>query len=279
MTERWATLALHGTWNAYRTAGIYDLDAETHVQRLYDAMPEPRLQLAGIGKRHGKIGKALGGAFGVGAKNRVNEAVEWLTSRTYDRLLIVAHSRGCGVAGALVRRMETERDKAWRRGRAAPRWASVDALVMLDPVLSFGLDAPAKWVSRVLPRKLRWRLNIDRYRVLPSFVRVLVATYALDERRPAFAQTHFRLTDTSGHEWARWLPGVHSDHGGYGPDEQAGADVGAWVRKALLYRYPELAVIAWPWPEIRIEEWEETDAAPAARRALPGDLATMRRAA
>lgn len=276
MSDRWLTLACPGTWNAHKTDGEYDKDFLTHVQVVFDLMPPPKLQLPGLGKKHGVGGKLIGGAFGVGVGDRVDNYMEFLQSQSFDRVLMIGGSRGCGVEGAILQEMERERDLYWKQGKPAPPWCRVDCLVMIDPVLSFGIHGAFKKLISLLPKKLErkasWHFNVDRYRKLPGFVKNFISIYSLDDDRTAFEPTHFRVTAADATETKLWLRGVHSDLLGYGPNPEQVLDAGSWLRYLLSEHVPDLIDANWPFPQPALDHWKKVPAQPVCRRHIPGDF-------
>ena len=67
-----ALYAFDGTWNNEKDAGRYDLN--TNVVRFKDLYTGRKFFYQGVGTRHGLVGKIVGGAFGVGGHDRIEEA-------------------------------------------------------------------------------------------------------------------------------------------------------------------------------------------------------------
>ena len=68
-----ALYAFDGTWNTEKDAGRYDLN--TNVVRFKDLYSGPKFFYKGLGTKHGTLGKFMGGAFGVGGHDRIEDAV------------------------------------------------------------------------------------------------------------------------------------------------------------------------------------------------------------
>ena len=145
--KTFATLAIHGSWQDRHGLEPGNGNPLTHVQRLYDAMPEPKLELEGVGRHYGVTGKVIGGGFGVGVDDRVKRAIHWLQGHEFDRLMVIAYSRGAKVAGGIMRAMDKALHRRWWEGEREARWARIDCLVLIDPVLSMGIDAAIKWAT------------------------------------------------------------------------------------------------------------------------------------
>src|SRR6187397_503684 len=94
-----ALYAFDGTWNNEKDAGRYDLN--TNVVRFKDLYTGRKFFYQGVGTRHGLVGKIVGGAFGVGGHDRIEEAKRDLARQLAngDRDIdIVGFSRGAALA-------------------------------------------------------------------------------------------------------------------------------------------------------------------------------------
>ena len=78
----------------------------THISRLHDAFPEPKFHVEGVGERFDKIGRIFGGVGGVGVSERVDDAIDWLSTRPAQKRVATAHSRGCYVLLRTLMRLE-----------------------------------------------------------------------------------------------------------------------------------------------------------------------------
>ena len=94
-----ALYAFDGTWNSEKDAGRYDLN--TNVVRFKDLYTGTKFFYKGVGTRHGTLGKLVGGAFGVGGHDRIEDATKDVARQFAigDRDIdIVGFSRGAALA-------------------------------------------------------------------------------------------------------------------------------------------------------------------------------------
>ena len=94
-----ALYAFDGTWNSEKDAGKYDLN--TNVVRFKDLYSGTKFFYQGVGTRHGALGKFLGGAFGVGGHDRIEDATRDLARQLAagdTNIDIVGFSRGAALA-------------------------------------------------------------------------------------------------------------------------------------------------------------------------------------
>ena len=94
-----ALYAFDGTWNEEKDAGRYDLN--TNVVRFKDLYAGKKFFYQGVGTKHGTAGKFIGGAFGVGGHDRIEDAKRDLSRQLAagDRDIdIVGFSRGAALA-------------------------------------------------------------------------------------------------------------------------------------------------------------------------------------
>jgi hypothetical protein len=199
-----ALYAFDGTWNAAKE-GDEQAPTNTNVVRFFQAYHQHSgtndFYLKGVGTRFGAIGKALGGAFGLGELPRINEAYDQLCKNwaagdtTID---IVGFSRGAATTLDFCHCV-------MQRGIRKP---GSDAVVEPRPRIRFlGVwDVVAAFGLGNLGDDL---LNIGHHLSLPkSNLQYCFHAMALDERRPSFLNT--RLPGAC----EVWFRGVHSDVGG-----------------------------------------------------------------
>ena len=199
-----ALYAFDGTWNEAKT-GDDPQYKNTNVVRFFNAYHQHSgtndFYVAGVGTRFDKVGRALGGVFGLGELPRIIEA--------YDRLCAnwVAGDRAIDVTG-FSRGAATTLDfchfvleKGIRRpgtDEVIERSPQIRFLGVWDIVASFGLANLGNEA-----------LNIGHHLELPrQNLRYCFHALALDERRPSFIAT--RLPGA----YEVWFRGVHSDIGG-----------------------------------------------------------------
>jgi hypothetical protein len=213
-----ALYAFDGTWNSEKDAGKYDLN--TNVVRFKDLYEGPSFFYQGIGTRHGLMGKIVGGAFGVGGRERVEEAKRDLARQLAqgDREIdIVGFSRGAALAVHFANVIGDGNDLP-----------PVRVLGVFDIVAAFGI---------AIDIGIRFnRINLGYKLGLAKCVRHCYHAIALDEARKAFRPTRVH----GGCEV--WFRGVHSDIGG-GNDNHALNDITLrWMlRKAIATGLPMAA--------------------------------------
>ena len=194
-----ALYAFDGTWNDNQP----DDDLDTNVRKFFEAHEsesKDNFYVPGPGTRYGWLGKLLGGTFGFGGKQRVEEAYEALKKnfRGGDRTIdIVGFSRGSALALDFCNRIH---DKGVGREQAP----AIRFLGLWDTVASFGI--PGNEVN------LTYKLTV------PANVKKCFHALALDERRHNFTPerlgTHVEDADKEGRVYEVWFRGVHSDVGG-----------------------------------------------------------------
>jgi uncharacterized protein (DUF2235 family) len=217
-----ALYAFDGTWNSEKDAGQYDRN--TNVVRFKDQYAGTRFFYKGVGTRHGTLGKFFGGAFGVGGKERIEQACEDLAKQLAagDRDVdIVGFSRGAALAAHFA---NVVADDGVRVNGVVER-LPVRFLGVFDVVAAFGIPINLGFnFNRI---NLGYRLGLSRG------VKFCYHALALDEARQAFRPTRLR----GGCEV--WFRGVHSDVGG-GNDNHALNDISLrWMlHKAIASGLP-----------------------------------------
>jgi len=219
-----ALYAFDGTWNSEKDAGRYDLN--TNVVRFKDLYAGPKFFYKGIGTKHGLVGKIVGGAFGVGGHDRIEDAKRDLARQLAagDRDIdIVGFSRGAALA---VHFANVIGDGVKVNGvEVTP---AIRFLGVFDIVAAFGIPIDIGVSFN--------RINLGYKLGLAKGVRHCYHAIALDEARKAFRPTRVR----GGCEV--WFRGVHSDIGG-GNDNHALNDITLrWMlRKAIATGLPMTA--------------------------------------
>jgi uncharacterized protein (DUF2235 family) len=216
-----ALYAFDGTWNDDQE--LDELD--TNVRKFFELSDEPddrKLYTKGIGTRFGFFGRALGGAFGIGGRDRVKAAYEHLTKlwRPGEPIDVIGFSRGSAVALDFVNKISQQKGKP-----GAPQ-PPVRFLGLFDTVAAFGLP-------NIGPIEAH-DLNIGHDLTLPAGgVQHCAHAIALDERRNAFDVTRL----ASAHEV--WFRGCHSDVGGGNGNTKLSFIALRWmVRKAAIAGVP-----------------------------------------
>ena len=216
-----ALYAFDGTWNTDQDVD----DRDTNVRKFFELSDEPddkKLYTAGIGTRFGFIGRAIGGAFGAGGRERVKAAYKHLKEiwKPGEAIDVVGFSRGAAVALDFVNKIAERKNEA-----GAPQ----------PPIRFFGLfdTVPAFGLPNIGPIE-EHDLNIGHKLTLPpGGVTHCFHALALDERRRAFGITRV----DGAHEV--WFRGCHSDVGGGNGNTKLSFIPLRWmVRKAALCGVP-----------------------------------------
>jgi uncharacterized protein (DUF2235 family) len=216
-----ALYAFDGTWNSEKDAGRYDLN--TNVVRFKDLYSGTKFFYKGVGTKHGLVGKIAGGAFGVGGRDRIQDAKRDLERQfaAGDRDVdVVGFSRGAALA---VHFCNVIGDGVVVNGvKVVP---VIRFLGVFDIVAAFGIPIDIGLNFN--------RINLGYRLGLAKAVRHCYHAIALDESRKAFRPTRV----PSGCEV--WFRGVHSDVGG-GNENRALNDIALrWMlRKAIATGLP-----------------------------------------
>jgi uncharacterized protein (DUF2235 family) len=220
-----ALYAFDGTWNKERDAGEYGKN--TNVVRFKDLYTGTKFFYKGVGTKHGKLGKLFGGAFGVGGRDRIEDAMTNLADQLAagdDAIDVVGFSRGAALAVHFAN-VVAGGVQVTRQGRTETVKPAIRFLGLWDVVASFGIPIDVG---------IRFsRINLGYKLSLPSNVTNCFHALALDERRQAFRPTRM----PSAREV--WFRGVHSDVGG-GNENRALNDITMrWMlSKALALKLP-----------------------------------------
>jgi uncharacterized protein (DUF2235 family) len=216
-----ALYAFDGTWNSEKDAGRYDQN--TNVVRFKDLYAGTKFFYKGVGTRHGVVGKFVGGAFGVGGHDRIDDARRDLARQLAagDRDIdIVGFSRGAALAVHFANVIGDGVKVGDTREQPQVRFLGV-----FDIVAAFGIPIDIGLSFN--------RINLGYKLGLSKCVQHCYHALALDESRKAFRPTRVR----EGHEV--WFRGVHSDVGG-GNNNHALNDISLrWMlRKAMAAGLP-----------------------------------------
>ena len=198
--------AFDGTWNEAKDGDDPDY-TNTNVFRFYSAYkrrskrPELDFYVAGVGTRFDAIGRALGGAFGLGALPRINEAYEALCE-AWDQgerdIDIVGFSRGAATTLDFCHCIQERGIRKPGSDLVVEPSPKIRFLGVWDVVASFGLANLGNTA-----------LNVGHHLSLPkSNLQYCFHALALDERRPSFLPTRVEGACEV------WFRGVHSDIGG-----------------------------------------------------------------
>jgi len=222
-----ALYAFDGTWNEEKDAGEYGKN--TNVVRFRDAYEGQReFYTKGVGTRYGLIGKILGGAFGVGGRERIEQASAQMAkcfAAGDTDIDIVGFSRGAALALHFANVIATKGVRDPSNGAVLAEAPPIRFLGLWDVVAAFGIP---------IDIGIRFsRINLGYVLDLPDNVQHCFHALALDERRQAF-----RPTRTKG-GYEVWFRGVHSDVGG-GNDNARLNDIALrWMlKKAVIAGLP-----------------------------------------
>jgi len=200
---RVALYAFNGTWNEEQTDNPKTLEDETvrntNVVRFKNAYAEKVAYARdGVGTRWWILGRFLGGAFGIGGQQRLEEAMKALRKHLAagDNVIdVVGFSRGAALALAFTNRI------AKHVTGPDGKTPTVRFLGLFDVVGSFGFPL------NIGDLKFQ-EYNIGYDLTLPKNVRHCFHAIALDEPRQTF-----RVTRVNG-AYEVWFRGAHSDVGG-----------------------------------------------------------------
>ena len=220
-----ALYAFDGTWNSEKDAGQYDRN--TNVVRFKDQYAGTRFFYKGVGTRHGKLGRFFGGAFGVGGKERIEDACQDLAVQFAkgDRDIDISSMKGDIEVTVHFANVVANDGVNVNGVRERP---TVRFLGVFDLVAAFGIPIN-------LPGFKFNRINLGYQLGLPEGVKYCYHALALDEARQAFRPTRLRGNNSC----EVWFRGVHSDVGG-GNDNHALNDITLrWMlRKAMASGLP-----------------------------------------
>lgn len=201
-----ALYAFDGTWNQAKSTEDPNYE-NTNVVRFYQAYKAnspgtDNFYVPGVGTRFEGLGRALGGAFGLGAVARIEEAYaqlcrNWVT-RNDTVIDIVGFSRGAATTLDFCHYIQKRGIRHPETNALVEPTPEIHFLGVWDVVAAFGLANLGNEV-----------LNIGHHLTLPrSNLKYCFHALALDERRLSFLPT--RLPGAC----EVWFRGVHSDIGG-----------------------------------------------------------------
>ena len=199
-----ALYAFDGTWNEAKD-GDDPRYRNTNVDRFFDAYHKHSntddFYVAGVGTRFEKIGRVLGGVFGLGELPRINEAYDHLCKAwaAGDTVIdIVGFSRGAATTLDFCHKVQERGIRRPGSDDVVEPHPQVRFLGVWDVVAAFGLANLGNT-----------ELNIGHHLSLPkSSLKYCFHAMALDERRTSFLPT--RLSGA----YEVWFRGEHSDIGG-----------------------------------------------------------------
>jgi uncharacterized protein (DUF2235 family) len=181
--------------------------------------------IPGVGTRFGAVGRAIGGAFGVGAEPRVEEMYEFACktfAAGHKDIEVIGFSRGAAMALDFINRLHKKGIVDPKTRQQIATEPEIKFVGLWDTVGSFGLTlGPLQQV------------NVGHHLTVPSSVRHAFHALALDERRMNFVPTRLQGA------YEVWFRGVHSDVGGGNTNVGLNNITLRWMaRKALLAGVP-----------------------------------------
>ena len=211
-----ALYAFDGTWNTERDTGVYGINTNVvEFARAYDGRltvvqkegaagtPSVRDDFyeAGLGTRHGWLGKIIGGAFGVGGHERMEEgkaAIAKHFAEGDETIDVIGFSRGAALA---LHFTNSIKGMSFPNQVGQQRPVTVRFLGLWDVVAAFGIPLDLGPLHFT-------RINLGFKLTLGDHVQHCFHAVALDEKRDAFRETRV----DNGYQV--WFRGVHSDIGG-----------------------------------------------------------------
>jgi hypothetical protein len=199
-----ALYAFDGTWNAAKTGDDSDL-TNTNVFRFSEAYHKRSntddLYVEGVGTRWDKVGRIVGGLFGMGELKRLDDAYDHLckawaaNDHTID---IVGFSRGAATTLDFCNRIQERGIRRPGSDDVVEPNPKIRFLGVWDVVAAFGFANLGNTAA-----------NIGHHLSIPkSNLQFCFHALALDERRPSFLPTRLHGAREV------WFRGVHSDIGG-----------------------------------------------------------------
>ena len=208
--------AFDGTWNENQPGD----EKDTNVVKFYEAYPGKKWYVEGPGTRYGWLGKAFGGVFGSGGKERVEEAYAELEKHFGDgddAIDIIGFSRGAALALDFANMIHT-------RGVRGKREPEIRFVGIWDVVPSFGIPGND--------------INLGYVLTLPPSVKKCCHAMALDERRRNFKVQRVVTTvadaNAEGRVYEVWFRGVHSDVGGGNGNNGLSSIALSWMYKRAM---------------------------------------------
>ncbi|MES2561651.1 MAG: DUF2235 domain-containing protein, partial [Pseudomonadota bacterium] len=174
----------------------------TNVVLFFDAYQGPKWYVSGPGTRLGKLGKALGGFTGAGARERLQEAYKQLCTnyKAGDTTIdIVGFSRGAAIALDFANLIKDRGIRDSATDAVIANDASIRFLGLWDVVGSFGIP---------VGEQLFQKINLGHALSVPDNVEYAFHALAMDDRRQSFRPTRQLQA------YEVWFRGVHSDVGG-----------------------------------------------------------------
>lgn len=194
--------AFDGTWNSAVIDDGQEGKDDTNVVLFYEAYQGRKWYVSGPGTRLGKLGKALGGVMGAGARERLQEAYKQLCTdyeagdTTID---IVGFSRGAAIALDFANLIKDRGIRESATDAVIANNVPIRFLGLWDVVGSFGIP---------VGERLFQKINLGHTLSVPGNVEYAFHALAMDDRRQSFRPTR----QLSAYEV--WFRGVHSDVGG-----------------------------------------------------------------
>jgi uncharacterized protein (DUF2235 family) len=199
-----ALYAFDGTWNSATLHDGEEQEKETNVALFAEAYTGDTLYVPGVGTKFKAVGRVLGGAFGIGGRDRVKDAYKDLCKNWAEGdhdIDIVGFSRGAALALDFANRIEDNGIRRPGSKDVVEDNPTIRFLGLWDVVGAFGVP------FNLGPIPLQ-KINLGHKLKIPENVEHCFHAIAIDERRQTFRVTRV----LNGYEV--WFRGVHSDVGG-----------------------------------------------------------------
>ncbi len=200
-----ALYAFDGTWSEDEPDPADDSNV-VKFRDAYDAPPQSKVYIQGVGTRFGSLGRIFGGLFGTGGRTRIEEMYESLVEnwRAGDRDIdVIGFSRGASLGIHFTNVIDEVGILVDGETVARP---NVRFLGIWDTVGSFGIP-----INLVLKFQ---EIDIGYDLVVPDSVEHCYHALALNERRQTFKPIRQDRKNQRAKVTELWFRGVHGDIGG-----------------------------------------------------------------
>ena len=199
-----ALYAFDGTWNSDEDKSI----DQTNVVRFSELYVGNNTEyVTGVGTRFGTVGRVLGGLFGSGGHNRIDEMYDELCENweNGDKVIdIIGFSRGAALAVHFANEIGK---KGVKLSEGSQQQVKIRFLGLWDIVGSFGLS----FDTFINFQDINLGYDID---TVHNCVDQCFHAMALDERRETFDVTRLDSDNKYNNIHEVWFRGVHGDIGG-----------------------------------------------------------------
>lgn len=199
---------MDGTWNEpeFETNGTFPQGDATNVEKLrylLDSSSNQRIRyFRGIGTDGKQVLKIRDGAFGMSAKQKIDEAFQWISENynSGDDLAIFGFSRGAATARMLAK-------KIWEE-KVNDEVISIRFMGLWDTVAALGVPA---WNLEEFRKQYH---DAEEKLRIPVNVKHVTHLVSIDEDRSLFSPTLISCDSPSTTVNEVWFSGNHGDVGG-----------------------------------------------------------------